>query len=79
MTRLYRKRPRQITCQRCGRSALDAAREVLHFSLTKVAYLADGRMTMRGAGSIDLCEPCWVIATGRSRIRARPTRTAAAA
>jgi hypothetical protein len=78
MTRLYRKRPRRVTCQRCGQRALDISREVLHFSLTKVTYLADGRMTMRGAGSIDLCELCWATATAGSRIRRRPLRKVAA-
>ena len=78
MTRLYRKRPRKVTCQRCGRSGLDVDGKILHFSLTKVTYCADGRMTMRGAGAIDLCEPCWVTATRRSRIRRRPLRSAAA-
>lgn len=77
MTRLYRKRPRKVTCQRCGLTALDVGRAVLHFSLTKVTYLADGRMTMRGAGAIDLCEPCWQVATARSRIRRRPARAVA--
>lgn len=77
MTRLYRKRPRKATCQRCGRSALDVEREILHFSLTKVTYRPDGTMTMRGAGAIDLCEPCWRVASARSRIRRRPQAAAA--
>jgi hypothetical protein len=74
MTRLYRKRPRKVTCQRCGRSAFETDRTILHFSLTKAVYLADKRMTMRGAGSIDLCESCWRAATAASRIRRRPER-----
>lgn len=74
MTRLYRKRPRPVTCQRCGRKALDVDGTVLHFSMTKVTYRPDGRMTMRGAGAIDLCQPCWAIASTRSRIRRRPAR-----
>ena len=73
MARLYRKRPRRVRCQRCGRSALDVERSVLHFSLTKVVYRPDGRMTMRGAGAIDLCEPCWRIVTQASAIRRRPS------
>ena len=76
MTRLYRKRPRKVTCQRCGLTGLDVGHQILHFSLTKVTYRPDGRMTMRSAGAIDLCEPCWQVTTTRSRIRRRPNRAA---
>jgi len=49
---------------------------VLHFQLTRVTYRPDGRMTMRGAGGIDLCEPCWSRVTDQARIRRRPRRAA---
>jgi hypothetical protein len=78
VTRLYRKRPRKVTCQRCGLSGLDVGGEIRHFSMTKVTYRPTGRMTMRGAGAIDLCGPCWTIATTRSRIRRRFVKAVAA-
>ena len=71
MTRLYRKRPRKPSCSLCRRGWGELA--VLHFSLTRVTYKDDGRMTMRGAGAIDLCEPCWSRVTAAARIR-RPPR-----
>ena len=72
MTRLYRKRPRKATCSVCQRPTGEVL--VLHFQLTRVKYKDDGRMTMRGAGAIDLCEVCWARATTSARIRRRPER-----
>lgn len=74
MTRLYRKRPRTPTCSLCRvRHGVDAT-VVLHFQLTRVKYREDGSMTMRGAGAIDLCEPCWTRVTRAAAIRRRPER-----
>jgi hypothetical protein len=72
MTRLYRKRPRKPVCSLCRRPTGETV--VLHFSLTRVTYKDDGRMTMRGAGAIDLCEPCWTRVTAAARIRRPPRR-----
>jgi len=56
---------------------MDAAeRKILHFNLTFQSRL-EGKVTSRGAGAIDLCEPCWREATGRSKIHARPARRTA--
>ena len=72
MTRLYRKRPRKPSCSLCHRGWGELA--VLHFSLTRQTYKDDGRMTMRGSGAIDLCEPCWIRVTAAARIRRAPQR-----
>ena len=67
MTRLYRKRPRKSACSLCRRPTGETV--VLHFALTRQEYRDGARMTMRGAGAIDLCEPCWLLVTAAARIR----------
>lgn len=72
--RKYR-RPGGIT--KALRCAICNARQeegttVRHFNLILPQYVADGdgfRMRMRGAGTIDLCELCWRIASAESRVR----------
>jgi hypothetical protein len=72
MTRLYRKRPRKPSCSLCRRGYGETV--VLHFSMVRQEWRDGARTTMRGAGAIDLCEPCWVRVTTAARIRRRSTR-----
>ena len=72
MTRLYRKRPRKPACSLCRRPTGETV--VMHFALTRQEYRDGARTTMRGAGAIDLCEPCWLRVTVAARIRRPPRR-----
>jgi hypothetical protein len=72
--RLYRKPPRKPACSLCRRPTGETV--VLHFNLVRQEYKNGARTTMRGAGAIDLCEPCWSRATTQARIRRRRPATA---
>lgn len=64
-----RARPRPARCAICGGNT-----KLLHFCLL-LPLVADAKTnTTRGAGAIDLCEPCWRTATNAGRIRRRPAR-----
>jgi hypothetical protein len=63
-----RARPRPVRCAICRGDA-----KLIHFSLL-VLLVGGGSHTTRGAGSIDLCEPCWRKATAEGAIRRRPGR-----
>jgi hypothetical protein len=57
-----------------------AAAPVIRFWLMKAATLPDGRPTTRGAGRIDLCQPCWATAqrqAERAGGKRRPRRAVA--
>lgn len=57
VAKAYRRKAKARYCAICAVVGTDTA--VARFSLVVSCRRPDGKLTRRGAGGINLCQPCW--------------------